>query len=190
MPTKSKSTILCILISICLLTQKAMNTYSNFSTLTIASVIFLQNPPFDIQKDPSVLNKFTIKTSATNSKSYSTTQSLTINENLPSKEFSNTGLITLTTASESFNLSIVSDSCLFPFVFGSQLPPVVTLSENKAELETLSNLSDFETLYGESKQFTSVSYTKTNNTYPFVNIFCSFYKVLDDSTKTVEEFCT
>jgi hypothetical protein len=147
--------------------------------LEISKINYTGQASLTIEKNTLFTDKFNIVTDLSEFISPANSETTTISENVSNLEFENTSFVSMNLASDfsDVNVSVSSDSCLFVFIFGSQTKPIFSISENVANVETLQNQSNFEQLYGTTKEFTSKSYSKKQNgaSYQNINILCPFY---------------
>ena len=155
------------------------NPTSGEANYTVLSTItFKTNPPLTIEKNNFFSNQFNI---VADQSSTSLLKSTTwrITENPSNQEFRDTNLVSLSFSDSftDFEVSVSSISCVFPLVFGTRTNPTVSISGKVARMETLSSLSNFNSIFGESRRFDSITYnTKDFETrFGVINVFCPFY---------------
>lgn len=165
-----------LLISLQIQVQLTSSGESNYNVL--ATINFTNKPSLTIEKNTIYSNQFNIVADESFS-SPSSTENWSVSQSPSNRVFQNTQLVSISIPDTlgDFEISVSSETCVFPFIFGTKSKPTVSVSGKVAKVETLSTTSNFQTIFGNSQEFSSILYISKNyeSDFSYVNIYCPFY---------------
>lgn len=154
-------------------TSSGETNYNVLSTINMAN-----KPSLTIEKNGIFSNRFNI-VSDENFNSPSTSENWSVSQSTSNREFQNTRLVLISIPETlgDFEISVSSETCVFPFLFGSKSKPTVSVSGKVAKLDTVTTTSNFEAIFGNLQEFSSILYSSKDyqSELSFNNIFCPFY---------------